>query len=371
MNLAEAVVRQLTSWEVPVVFGVVGDDLLPFLDAVGRQPGLRWIGMAHEAGAAYAAASWARLTGGLGVCAASAAGAVNLADGLMEAGLDGVPVLALTGQVALAELGGQVKQYFDQQRLIGTAAVFSALVADATAGPSLLTRAAAEARARKGPAHLSFPADLWTKGVEAAQATTPGAASGAAGDGAWEGTPVHPGRLMAELSRAVATDAILVLDVGALTYWFEQRFPVRTQTVLASSRWRSMGRALPGALAAQLRFPERQVVALVGDGGLLMSLGELATLSALRAPVKVVVADNRKYGLEADKAAAQGLEPPGLDVLPVDFARCAEACGVRGRRVETPGDLAGVLAEVLAGDGPALLDVVCADTHLPHYAGNS
>lgn len=540
LNLAEAVVRQLGGWGVQSVFGVAGDDLLPFLDALGREPGIRWVATAHEAGAAFAAAAWAALTGELGVCVASAAGAVNLTEGLMEAGLDGLPVLALTGQVAVAKLGVPAKQRFDQQRLVGTAAVCSELVSDAQAGVRLLFRAASQALLREGVAHLSIPADLWEKEVEAVPAALPALVAAArpahltetgtgeeeaagdlrrvaglmraarrplilagrrgrgaeaeiqrlaevwraplvvaqeakgllsesrpeviggagetwlpavvgecdcvllvgraayeepflppvpivqverypwqvddrhlwnslagdpaailsalagrlasyrpdpawgerlatarteraaliAGDAAAAGVPVHPGRLMVALSRVVAPDALLVLDVGAFVHWFDRDFRVENQRVLTSSLWRSMGRALPGALAAQLRCPERQVIALAGDGGMLMSLGELATIAAHRAPVKVVVADDRRYALEAEKAAARGLEPPGLDVPPVDFARCAEAFGVPGFRVEWPEELEPALAAACAASGPALVDVVCRDVRLPYHAGN-
>lgn len=536
MNLAEAVARQLKAWGVTVLFGVAGDDLLPFLDAVAREGGLRYIGAAHEAGAAFMATAWGKLTGKVGVCAASAAGTVNLAEGLAQAYLEQAPVLALTGQVATAKLGTPAKQYFSQQALLAPFTGFSELVTEGQAGVRLLLRALSRAALGPTVAHLSIPSDVWTQPVSATPAARPtllaptgegaeaiveagggaargdleraagtlrqarrplvvvgsrspgfrpalerlvqawgaavvvaqgakgvvpdawlpvvggtgeawtpspvpecdcvllaGAASyeepflpsapivqlaasprdlddrrlwdglagdlprllaelagrlaGYAPDPAWgarvaaahaerealvaadrdrPGTPVHPARLMATLSGVVAPDALLSLDEGAFLHWFDRDFLATGQTVLVSSGWRSMGCGLPAALAGQARYPERQVIALVGDGGLLMSLGELGTAAAHRLPVKVVVVSNRRYGLEADKAAVRGLSPAGLEVSPVDFSECARACGLRGFTVEEPASLEGTLRQALDEPGPALVDVVCQDVRLPN-----
>lgn len=167
------------------------------------------------------------------------------------------------------------------------------------------------------------------------------------------------------LNRVVDRDAVIALDVGAFARWFDRDSQAEAQKVLLSSRWRSMGAGLPAAIASQVVIPERQAIDLVGDGGLLMSLGELTTTVKYRLPLAVVVANNRLCGLEKDKTLAANPKPLGLEVEAPDFAAYTRACGARGFTVRDPAGLEDTLREALAQQETSLVDVICQDARLP------
>ena len=120
-----------------------------------------------------------------------------------------------------------------------------------------------------------------------------------------------------------------------------------------------MGGGLPYAIAAAFAFPGRQVVAIVGDGGLSMSIAELATCVRYKLPVKAIVLNNSSLGqIKWEQMLFLGNPEFGCALEPVNFARVAEGFGVRGFRVEDPNRCASTLDEALAHDGPALVDAV-------------
>lgn len=180
--------------------------------------------------------------------------------------------------------------------------------------------------------------------------------------------PVHPGRLIAALNRTLAADAIIACDIGSFGHWFDRGFQAREQTVLLSTRWRSMGAGLPAAIAAKISCPEKQVIALVGDGGLLMSMPELLTAVKYRLPVTVVAANNHEYALETATMQAQGLTPFGNNILTPDFAAYAKAAGARGYRVEDPAQLESALTEALSSNEPTVVDVQVSNPPLPNLS---
>jgi pyruvate dehydrogenase (quinone) len=116
---------------------------------------------------------------------------------------------------------------------------------------------------------------------------------------------------------------------------------------------------VPYAIAAALAFPGRQVVAVVGDGGLSMSLAELATCVRYRLPVKVVVLNNQSLGqIRWEQMMFLGNPEFGCDLQPIDFARVAEGMGLKAWRIEDPEDCGAALDAALAHDGPALIDAI-------------
>jgi pyruvate dehydrogenase (quinone) len=113
---------------------------------------------------------------------------------------------------------------------------------------------------------------------------------------------------------------------------------------------------VPYALAAQLAYPDRQCVALVGDGGFTMLMGELATAVKYRLPVKIIVLKNNALGqIKWEQMVFLGNPEYGCDLQPVDFAAVAEAAGVRGFTIREPGECRATLAEALRHPGPALV----------------
>jgi pyruvate dehydrogenase (quinone) len=120
----------------------------------------------------------------------------------------------------------------------------------------------------------------------------------------------------------------------------------------------SMANALTHAVGAQTALPDRQVIALSGDGGLAMLLGELMTVKQHRLPVKIVVFNNSSLNFIELEMKAAGFVNFGTGLDNPDFAAVAEAVGIKGVRVERSSDLRAGLQEALEHDGPVLVDVV-------------
>jgi pyruvate dehydrogenase (quinone) len=118
-----------------------------------------------------------------------------------------------------------------------------------------------------------------------------------------------------------------------------------------------MANALPHAIGAQAAAPGRQVVALSGDGGLAMLLGELITLRQQHLPVKIVVFNNGALAFVELEMKAAGIVTYGTDLDNPNFAAIAQAVGLFGARVEKPGELDDALLAAFQHDGPALVDV--------------
>jgi pyruvate dehydrogenase (quinone)/pyruvate oxidase len=128
----------------------------------------------------------------------------------------------------------------------------------------------------------------------------------------------------------------------------------------------SMMAALPYAIGAQVAYPDRPVVALTGDGSLTMMLGELATLAQYDLPVKVVVMRNDVLGLiKWEQMAFLGNPQYGVELAPVDFARVADACGVRGVRIEDPARVGDELHDALNAPGPAVIEAIVDPNDMP------
>jgi pyruvate dehydrogenase (quinone) len=144
------------------VFGLVGDALNPFTDAIRRDARLQWIGVRHEEGAALAATGQAKLTGKLGVCAGTTGpGATHLLGGLYEAAHDHAPVLAISGDVPSAKAGIDYLQWADHVQTFRDACVYAASVTSADGAASQIHEAIATAYARRGVALLNIPQDVF------------------------------------------------------------------------------------------------------------------------------------------------------------------------------------------------------------------
>ncbi|MDR2997928.1 MAG: ubiquinone-dependent pyruvate dehydrogenase [Microbacterium sp.] len=171
--------------------------------------------------------------------------------------------------------------------------------------------------------------------------------------------PIHPQYLASLLDDAASSDAVFTADVGSPTVWAARYFTMTEgRRLIGSFNHGSMANALLHGIGAQVAYPDRQVVALAGDGGLSMMLGELISLTQNKLPVKVVVVNNSSLNFVELEMKAAGFVTYGTDLENPDFAAVAQALGIFARRVERSEDLLDAVAEVLAHDGPALLDVV-------------
>src|SRR5207245_1790652 len=147
---------------------------------------------------------------------------------------------------------------------------------------------------------------------------------------------------------------------GTITPWVSRYVDMRRgQLFSCSGNLASMAPGLPYAIAAQVAYPGRQSVAIVGDGGFTMLMGEFATAVKHQLPIKVVVIRNDVLGMiEWEQMVFLGNPEYGVELSPIDFVKVAEACGGTRIRCEKPNDVRGVLTELLATNGPALAEMV-------------
>ncbi|MFE7506655.1 ubiquinone-dependent pyruvate dehydrogenase [Promicromonospora sp. NPDC057488] len=177
--------------------------------------------------------------------------------------------------------------------------------------------------------------------------------------------PIHPQYVARLVSELASDDAVFIPDVGSPVVWAARYLTMNgRRRLIGSFNHGTMANALPHAIGAQSAFPDRQVVALAGDGGLGMLLGELLTLRQYKLPVKVVVFNNSSLNFVEVEMKAAGFVNYGTQLDNPNFAEVANAMGIHGRRVEQPDDLEGALREAFDHDGPALVDVVTARQEL-------
>ncbi len=176
---------------------------------------------------------------------------------------------------------------------------------------------------------------------------------------AWSGPGVHPGRIIADLRRLLPDDAIVTTDAGAFAGWAARGFRFRRPGTFLGPTSGAMGYGLPAAIAAALVHRERRVVALLGDGGLAMTLAELETAVREQAHLVAIVFDNERYGMIRSYQERHGsATSPGTDLGPLDFAAAARACGARGVRVESNAAFEPALRTALAATTPTVIHLV-------------
>jgi len=167
------------------------------------------------------------------------------------------------------------------------------------------------------------------------------------------------------LSDLADDDAVFTVDTGMCNVWGARYVHMKPgRRILASFKHGSMANAMPQAIGAQASQPGRQIISLSGDGGFTMLMGDLITLTQMKLPVKIVVFNNGVLGFVALEMKAAGFVDTNVDLENPDFAAMARAMGIFAKRVEDPGELPGAVKEMLAHDGPALLDVVTAKQEL-------
>jgi pyruvate dehydrogenase (quinone) len=183
------------------------------------------------------------------------------------------------------------------------------------------------------------------------------------------GTPgkglIHPQQVAKAISDQAADDAVFTCDVGLPTVWAARYLAMNGKRRLLGSFWHgSMANAMAQAVGAQAAYPGRQVISLSGDGGFTMLMGDFLTLAQHRLPVKVVVFNNGALGFIELEQKSTGILDFGTELKNPNFAAMAEAAGIRGIRLEDPGDVTEGIAEALAHDGPVLIDAVVNRTEL-------
>jgi acetolactate synthase I/II/III large subunit len=174
----------------------------------------------------------------------------------------------------------------------------------------------------------------------------------------WDGPGVHPGRVVTTLRRVLPDDAILTTDAGNFAGWAGRGFRFRRPGTFIGPTSGAMGYGLPSAIAAALVHRDRAVVALVGDGGLGMTVAELETAVRVGARVVVVLFDNERYGTIRMWQEARGTGVGvGTELGTVDFAAIARAFGARGVKVEKDAEFEAALRAALAADRSTVIQL--------------
>lgn len=182
--------------------------------------------------------------------------------------------------------------------------------------------------------------------------------------------PMKPQVPAWELNGLLRDDAIIVSDSGTVTTWFARQIQAkRGQKFSLSGTLATMACGLPYAIGAQIAFPGRQVVALVGDGGFSMLMAEFATAVKYKLPIKVIVFKNNSLGqIKWEQMVFLGNPEYGCELHPIDFAAFARSCGGAGFTVEDPEMCGSVLKMAMETDGPALVEAVI-DPNTPPMPG--
>ncbi|AWM15778.1 pyruvate oxidase [Bacillus subtilis] len=521
----QAMTELLEQWGVDHVYGIPGDSINEFIEELRHERNqLKFIQTRHEEVAALAAAAEAKLTGKIGVCLSIAGpGAVHLLNGLYDAKADGVPVLAIAGQVSSGEVGRDYFQEIKLEQMFEDVAVFNREVHSAESLPDLLNQAIRTAYSKKGVAVLSVSDDLFAEKIKREPVyTSPVYIEGnlepkkeqlvtcaqyinnakkpiiLAGQGmkkakrellafadkaaapivvtlpakgvvpdkhphflgnlgqigtkpAYEAmeecdllimlgtsfpyrdylpddtpaiqldsdpakigkrypvtaglvcdsalglrelteyierkedrrflnactehmqhwwneiekdeteaaTPLKPQQVVARLQEAAADDAVLSVDVGTVTVWMARHFKMNAnQDFIVSSWLATMGCGLPGAIASSLAEPERQAIAVCGDGGFSMVMQDLPTAVKYKLPITVVILNNENLGMIEYEQQVKGNIDYVTKLQNVDYAAFAESCGAKGIKVTRAEELAPAFHEALHADQPTVVDVM-------------
>jgi thiamine pyrophosphate-dependent acetolactate synthase large subunit-like protein len=358
-TVADQIIATLKASRIQRVYGLPGDSLNGFTDAIRRAEGITWEHVRHEEAAAFAAAADAALTGGLAVCAGSCGpGNLHLINGLYDAQRSALPVLAIAAHIPLDEIGSDYFQETHPQQLFKECSVYCELVST----PEMAMRSAVEER---GVAVVVIPGEVLL--------------SRAAKD-AWDTRRVMPARSVVRPDDESLNQAAQILNGS------------NRVTILAGAGAAGAHDELIG-LAARLHAPivhalrgkeyieydnpyDVGMTGLLGfasgykairEAEVLLMLGTdfpLLTLVENKLPVKVVVFNNASLSFVELEMKASGFVNFGTDLHNPDFGVVARALGIFGARVEKPRDLESALAGAFAHDGPAVVDVVTARQEL-------
>jgi thiamine pyrophosphate-dependent acetolactate synthase large subunit-like protein/rubredoxin len=170
--------------------------------------------------------------------------------------------------------------------------------------------------------------------------------------------PIRPQYIIKVLNQKIADDAVISLDVGENCWWFGRNFMMhKSQKMVMSGTLATMGFGLPGAMAAALAYPDRQIVCLTGDGGLTMVLGDFLTALKYKLPVKVFVMNNKQLGMIMQEQKVEGFESWQTDLYDFNFADFAEHSGGMGIKVTEPNELEAAVDKALSSSKPAIVDI--------------
>jgi pyruvate dehydrogenase (quinone)/pyruvate oxidase len=173
-------------------------------------------------------------------------------------------------------------------------------------------------------------------------------------------TPMKPQVVTHELNKLIDDDAILITDSGTITAWTARHVDMRgSMQFSCSGTLASMACGLPYAIGAATAFPDRQVVAVIGDGSAAMLMGDFITLRKYNLNAKIIVIKNNALGqIKWEQMVFLGNPEFGCELEPIDFVKVAEGCGIGAVHIEDPARCGDQLKEALAKPGPCLIEAV-------------
>jgi thiamine pyrophosphate-dependent acetolactate synthase large subunit-like protein len=181
-------------------------------------------------------------------------------------------------------------------------------------------------------------------------------------------TPIYPGILMDAMNAVLDDNAVVASDVGNCQMWARTFRRIATpESFMQSGVWNAMSYGLPTAIVAKMEFPERDVVALAGDGAFLMTIGDLPTAAEYGANILMVILNDSAFGQTFMQQTNIYGHTYGTTFKSPNFSDIAKACGAEGIRVTQPGEMEGALRHALAvtRHKPALVEVMVAEHPYP------
>ena len=173
---------------------------------------------------------------------------------------------------------------------------------------------------------------------------------------------IGPKRFLRELGSQMKEDAFVVGDVGQNQIWTAKYLPVKTGRFMTSGGLGTMGYSVPAAIGVKKAIPNKQTVAICGDGSAQMMFNELATIVANKLDIKIVLFNNSVLGLVYELQGIEGYGNYGVELKgSPDFLKFAEAYGIPSKRIQNDEDMAGAIKEMLEFDGPYLLECVVSE----------
>lgn len=170
--------------------------------------------------------------------------------------------------------------------------------------------------------------------------------------------PLRPERLMASINKFIKDDAVISADVGTATVWSTRYLNLGVNNKFIISSWLgTMGCGLPGAMASKIAYPNRQAIAIAGDGAFQMVMQDFATAVQYDLPLTVFVLNNKQLAFIKYEQQAAGELEYAVDFSDMDHAKFAEAAGGKGYTIKSASEVDAIVEEALAQDVPTIVDV--------------
>lgn len=170
--------------------------------------------------------------------------------------------------------------------------------------------------------------------------------------------PLRPERLMASINKFIKDDAVISADVGTATVWSTRYLNLGVNNKFIISSWLgTMGCGLPGAMASKIAYPNRQAIAIAGDGAFQMVMQDFATAVQYDLHLTVFVLNNKQLAFIKYEQQAAGELEYAVDFSDMDHAKFAEAAGGKGYTIKSASEVDAIVEEALAQDVPTIVDV--------------